>query len=50
MITIGNEKTDYGNWVPAAMMKMCYAACMVLGIGEAACILLKVNSMVLVVI
>lgn len=26
MIQIGNKDTNYGNWVPAAMMKTCVVA------------------------
>lgn len=47
MIKIGNERTDYGNWVPAAMMKMCYATCIILGLIEVLCIYFSVNGIVL---
>ena len=50
MIQIGNEKTDYGNWVPAAMMKLCYVVSVVLGLIELVCVIFKVNGIVLILL
>lgn len=50
MIKIGNEKTDYGNWVPAAMMNTCYVACVILALAEIVCIALKVNGIATVLL
>lgn len=43
MIKIGNERTDYGNWVPAAMMKTCYMVAIVLAALELIGVVLVVN-------
>lgn len=44
MIKIGSEKTDYGNWVPAAMMKTCYVVSVVLAALELIGVVLVINA------
>ena len=41
MIKMGNKNTNYGNWVPAAMMKTCGVAIAVVSLLTVVCIALQ---------
>lgn len=50
MIKIGNEKTDYGNWVPAAMMKTCYLVIAILFVLDVVCIAMGASGIIVAVL